>query len=66
MPPPEPSTPPVTEPPLGAQPASASSAVDYPPAARAQSLFRQRPELLVAATFVGGLLAATILKRLAR
>lgn len=66
MPPPDPSTPPLTGPPLGPQPPTASSGVDYPPAAPAQTLFRQRPELLVAATFVGGLLAATILKRLAR
>jgi hypothetical protein len=50
---------------LGAQPVAGSSDVHYPPAASGQSL-TERPEVKIAATFAGGLIAATILKRLAR
>jgi hypothetical protein len=49
----------------GAQPVAGSSDVHYPPAASGQSL-TERPEVKIAATFAGGLIAATILKRLAR
>lgn len=52
-------------PPTGAQPTAASRSVDYTSAARGQS-FTERPEVLVAATFLGGLVLASILKRLAR
>lgn len=50
---------------LGAQPAASSAGVDYTPASQGESLI-ERPEVRVAATFVGGLLAASILKRFAK
>lgn len=53
------------EAPVGAQPTAASSGVNYPSAGPSQSL-TARAEVKIAATFVGGLLAATILKRLGR
>ena len=64
------SVPPFDPPPVGtsgysSQPTSASSGVDYSPAGSSQSL-TDRPEVLIAGTFVGGLLVAAILKRLAR
>jgi hypothetical protein len=48
----------------GAQPAAASSGVDYPPVASGTGL-ADRPEVKIGATFAGGLVLATILKRLA-
>jgi hypothetical protein len=54
-----------SNPPLGTQPTAASSAVDFAPVSRGQSL-SQRPEIVIAATFVGGFILASILKRLAR
>lgn len=74
QPPPEPPLSPPEPPPAsspmsgslpGAQPVAGSSDVHYPPVASGQSL-TERPEVKVAATFAGGLIAATILKRLAR
>jgi hypothetical protein len=56
---------PTGDPGLGSQPAAASHGVDYGPSTTSPSL-TERPEVLVAGTFVGGLLAATILKRLVR
>jgi hypothetical protein len=61
----EPPRSPASEPPLGAQPAAASTGVDYQTGASTQSL-TDRPEAKIAGTFVAGLIAATILKRLAR
>jgi hypothetical protein len=42
------------------------SAGGSPPAAAAAKLAAERPELMLAGAFIGGLLLATILKRLAR
>jgi hypothetical protein len=59
------STPGTGAPPLGAQPTAGSRPVDYTSAVQGQSL-TQRPEVLIAATFVGGFILASILKRLAK
>ena len=66
QPPSEPPLGPAGEPTLvGAQPTAASSGVEFPSPGSSQGL-AERPEVKIAATFAGGLIAATILKRLAR
>ncbi len=62
---PEPPLSPASGPPPGAQPAAASSGADFQGAGSGESP-TERPEVKVAATFAGGLVAAMILKRLAR
>ena len=47
-------------------PASGTLPGDQPAAASTTESLTERPEVKVAATFAGGLIAATILKRLAR
>ena len=61
--PPEPPLSPASELPLGAQPTAAPSGVDSSPTGESVT---ERPEVKIAATFAGGLIAATILKRFAR
>jgi hypothetical protein len=63
--PPEPPLSPAGGPLPGAQPAAASTGVDYESAGSGQGM-TERPEAKIAATFAGGLVVATILKRLAR
>ncbi|HWD63787.1 MAG TPA: hypothetical protein VG405_01310 [Solirubrobacteraceae bacterium] len=63
--PPEPPLGPTGQPLVGAQPTAASSGVDFAPAGSSPGL-AERPEVRIAATFAGGVIAATILKRLAR
>ncbi|HET9720754.1 MAG TPA: hypothetical protein VFP55_11800, partial [Solirubrobacteraceae bacterium] len=57
--PPEPSSIPLGQPNHGAQPTAASSGADYPPAASGPGV-ADRPEVKIGATFVGGLVLATI------
>lgn len=52
--------------PLGTQPSAGSSGVDFGPASGGGQSLSQRPEVVIAATFVGGFILASILKRLAR
>lgn len=61
---PEPVVPPVSEPIATEPPAPPSEAPS--PAAQAAALAAERPEVAVGAAFAGGLVAALILKRLAR
>jgi hypothetical protein len=55
--------PPIAAPPPPPQPPAAASPG---PLDRVTTLMRERPEVAIAAAFVGGLLVAQILKRLAR
>lgn len=63
--PPQPPIQPVGGPGSGTQPTAASVGVDYSSGGSKKDV-SNRPEVVIAATFVGGLVLATILKRLAR